>query len=52
MQINFIAKLNSNFNFSLSFELSLPLLSNIPTTKPPNHVSSEGSTPDRKHILG
>ena len=39
-----IAKLNSNFNFnfSLSFELSSALLSNFPTTHPPNRVSSEG----------
>ena len=40
----FFAKLNSNFNFNfnLSFELSLALLSNFPTTHPPNRVSSEG----------
>ena len=37
----FIPELNSNFNFSLSFELSLALLSNFPTIHPPDRVSSE-----------
>ena len=31
-----IAKLKSNFNFSISFELSLALHSYFPTTQPPN----------------
>ena len=43
----FIAKLNSNFNFSLSFELSLALLSNFPTTR----VSSESFVPVAENLI-